>query len=275
MATISFSTKPQKRYYSYKSDGCIYKITSTKPTTKAEGGGMWYCYFNSTPYAKVDEKTYLLYQKVTVDGVDTYEATTSSSYYVGDPYCYYDGSKYVEYKVEDNGYYTSNGTTKYNCPNSAKELPKVVYGNTTYYFDTLISNGDTYKDNVFTAMNIDDGDSTTTTTYGSILLDDVKDSISLNAFNTCVAKLPEYLTGGDLTKEYTIDNIGYVLPANYLIVYGKLFVEKLNEYMKEYGDAVISKYSSTNITTKYKKATILSKVTDEAVGTLTTTPSES
>lgn len=261
--SLSFSTKPQKKYYSYTSDGCIYSISSSAPEKIEENGGVWYCYFKCTPYAKVGEKTYLLYIK----NEDTYEE--APSFYCGETYYYQESATvYQHYDLKTNGYYTKNGTTKYSCPQSALELAHVAYTYedgtvATYYFDTLIATGDKYVNGVFTAMKI-----TADTTYGTLLMDKVKDSISLNAFNTGVANLPEYLTGGDLTKQYSIDNatIEYVVPAKYFVVYGKLFVEKLNEFMKGYGDSMIAKYVDSATT----QLEIIDSVNDEGVGTLTT-----
>lgn len=280
MSTVSFSTRPQKKYYSYKNDGCIYSISLTEPTKKAEGGGVWYCYFKCTPYAKLDTgETYLLYRSTATSNV--YEPLSSSSYYISATsnsqgtqkvaYKYYLNGKYVDYDVANNGYYTKNGSTHYDCPVSAEELPQVSYEGVVYYFDTLISNGDSYKSGVFSPMNVDDGDLSTKTTYGSLLLDKVEDSITINAFTTGVANLPEYLTGTDLTKQYCINNstIVYTVPANYLCVYGKLFIEKLNEYMKGYGDAIIEKYASEGLK-PYKSATISCATTDAPKGTITT-----
>ena len=275
MGTISFSTRPQKKYYSYKQDGCIYKISSVAPTKTADGGGVFYCFFKCMPYAKItadnETNTYLLYKVFTKDGVTEYEATSSSSFYGGEKYAYYNGSTYKTYDVKTQGYYTQNGNTQYSCPQSAAELPQATYNGGTYYFDTLIGCGDVYGGNKFTPMDTD-GVEGTTTTYGQILLDKVEDSIAINAFNSCVAKLPEYLTGDDKEKAYTITSIGYTIPANYLIVYGELFMKKLNEYMKGYGDSMVGRYASATIETKYKSAAITAEVKNN-VATLTTTPS--
>jgi hypothetical protein len=268
MSSISFSTKPQKKYYSYTSDGCVYSISSSDPERIADKGGVWYCYFKYTPYAKIEEKTYLLYIK---NGKEYEEAP---SFYNGETYYYQESSTvYTEYDLKTKGYYTKNGATHYDCPQSAAELPRVQYKYedetvVTYYFDTLIATGDKYVNGVFSAMDVD-GKTGSNTTYGSILLDKVKDSISLNSFITGVANLPIYLTGTDKTKDYEFnitDTDVYTVPANYLTVYGKLFVEKLNEYMKEYGDAMIAKYiDSATATLK-----ITDNVTDDGVGTLIT-----
>lgn len=264
MSSISFSTRPQKKYYSYTSDGCIYSISSASPEKVADGGGVWYCYFKCTPYAKVEEKTYPLYIK---NGNDYEEAP---SFYCGETYYYQESTTvYQQYDLGTKGYYTKNGKTHYECPQSALELPHVTYEYedktvATYYFDTLIATGDKYTDGKFTPMDTIEGDGTTT--YGNLLLDKIKESISLNAFKTTVANLPEYLTGNDLTKEYSIETIEYAVPANYFVVYGKLFVEKLNAYMKEYGDAMIAKYvGSTDV-----QLEITDVVSDDGVGTLTT-----
>ena len=283
--SLSFSTKPQKKYYSYTSDGCIYSISSSAPEKIEENGGVWHCYFKCTPYVKVGEKTYLLYIK----NGDTYEE--APSFYCGETYYYQENtSVYQQYNLKTNGYYTKNGTTKYSCPQSALELPHVTYTYengtiATYYFDTLIGAGDKYTDGVsteisdlssrvsaavntngvFTALKI-----TTDTTYGTLLLDKVKNSISLNAFIYGVTNLPEYLRGNDLAKQYSIinDTIEYTVPAKYFMVYGKLFVEKLNEYMKGYGDSMIAKYADSATT----QLEITDNVSDAGVGTLTTSP---
>lgn len=278
MSTISFSTKPQKKYYAYKDDGCIYSISSTEPTArKAEGGGVFYCYFKCVPYGQKDDNVYLLYRK---NATDSYEAVSSTSFYNGEIYYINVNNVYESYDVVSNGYYTKNGATKYECPNSASNLPHIDYTDkegvkSTYYVDNLIGNGDVYGNDGFTPLNIDDGDVTTTTTYGSLLLDDVKESITINAFTSCVSQLPVYLTGDDLSKEYKAEgNVEYNVPADYLVVYGKLFIEKLNLYMKSYGDDIIEKYASAEIATTYKKAVITHEET-ENTGTLTTTSSTS
>lgn len=271
MSSISFSTKPQKKYYSYTSDGCIYSISSSDHKRIADyPGGAWYCYFKCTPYGKIEEKTYMLY---IMNGKEYEEAP---SFYNGETY-YYQESRtvYTEYDLKVKGYYTKNGATHYDCPQSAAELPRVQYKYedetvVTYYFDTLIATGDNYdiEHGVFSAMDVD-GKQDSKTTYGSILLDKVKGSISLNSFITGLANLPEYLTGTKKDKEYKIkftDTDVYTVPANYLTVYGKLFVEKLNEYMKEYGDSMIAKYVDSATTT----LKITDNVTDDGVGTLTT-----
>lgn len=269
MSSISFSTKPQKKYYSYTSDGCIYSISTSAPERIADyPGGVWYCYFKCTPYAKIGEKTYLLYIK---NGEEYEEAP---SFYNGEEYYYQTSTvNFEKWAIETEGYYTKNGATHYACPQSALELPHVVYtyqdkSVATYYFDTLIATGDRYDKGVFSAMDVD-GEEGSNTTYGSILLDKVKGSISLNSFITGVANLPEYLTGTKKDEVYEIkftDTDVYTVPANYLTVYGKLFVEKLNEYMKEYGDAMIAKYVDSATTT----LKITDNVTDDGVGTLTT-----
>lgn len=283
MSKLSFSTSPQKKYYSYKDDGCIFSINCTEPTKMAEGGGVWYCYFKCMPYAKTDDGDLFLIYKQTNTDATLYTALSSSSYYNGDDskYYYYDStnSKYVAYSISD-GYYDENGKTNYTWPNSSKELPRVVYEygdgtSATYYFDTLIGTGDTYLNSTFTPLNIDDGNSTTKTTYGSLLLTKVKDSIRINSFVSDVEKLPEYLTGSDISKGYSITDIGYYIVGNYLAVYGLLFVEKLNAYMKSYGDAIIDKYDSDDETRPYAKAkiSVTNRISDigRVEGTVATT----
>lgn len=263
MATISFSTKPQKRFYSYKSDGCIYNISSTEPTKIADKGGAWYCYFKCTPYAKVGDNYALLYRK---NADDEYEALTSSSFHINSTvkYYYIDSSEYKEYDITKNGYYTKSGTVNYTCPNDASELPKVAYSNEengeviTYYFDTLIGMGDSYNAKKFTPLDTNGDGTANNQTYGGLLLDKVKATVSINAFTSCIANLPEYL-------KKSISDISYSVSDTYFNVFGELFMEKLNEYMKGYGDVILKKYNSST-----SSATIASTFSNKK-GTLTIT----
>lgn len=163
--------------------------------------------------------------------------------------------------------------TVYNSLTAAnKNKCEVKRPPTKYYLDKLIKCGAKYNvsNNKFTPMDVKTGSGETT--YGDILLDLVEDNISVNAFDACVNTLPKYLTGTDLTKAYSVSSIGYTVPANYLIMFGPLFIEKLNEAMKEKGDAIVKKYMNNKIATRFKKVTIESSVAS-GVGTVTSTPS--
>ena len=273
MSSISFSTKPRKRYYSYLSDGHIYSITAEKPSEKATGGNYWCCYFECTPYHKDDDgKTYLLYESV--GGV--YIPTTSTSYYKGNSYVYFTDSNHTTPIPHSGVYYSKNGKTSYAMPQDATKLPQTTYptGGIVYYFDKLIANGDSYDttNKKFTPKNVNATGAATS--YGSIILDMIKSSISLNGFTTAVKAIPEYLTGPTPGAVFTISSISYSLPANYLVVYGGLFMEKLVAAMKELGESYVKKYSSDTITTTYQNVTIATTVAASGapVGTVTSTP---
>lgn len=312
MSKISFSTKPRKVFYSYLSDGHIYEITSKKPELVADGGGYWSCYFECEPYHKdTDGKTYLLYEETDTKLV----ATNSGSFNSGKTYKWIKGGVTYEH-TPSTQYFTRNGKYGFNMPESAAELPQILYSEyvveksftnnsgdtavtyvvgqlidgtvynslttenknkckvktTKYYLDKLIKCGAKYNvsNKKFTPMDVKTGGGETT--YGDILLELVKDNISINAFDACVNTLPKYLTGIDFTKAYSVSSIGYTVPANYLIMFGPLFIEKLNEAMKERGDDIVKKYMNNQITTQFKKVTIGSSVVS-GVGTVTSTPS--
>lgn len=272
MAQITFSKNPLKKYYSYLRDGHIYKITNQKPTTIADEGSWWCCYFECEPYHLSDDgkKTFLLYETVVdEEGTVKYIPAKYGSFNKGNVYSYTeDGKEFVEHSGE---YYSKNGKFVYDMPDSASDLPQVTYDGQTYYFDKLINCGDSYKSNKFVPMDVD-GQSSTSTTYGSLLMDMVKNNISINAFTSGVKSIPEYLTGPDLTVEYKIEDIEYTMSANYFVVYGKLFIEKLNEEMVELGTSLSEKYKSDDLE-PYNALTIESDVSDSPVGTITVTPS--
>lgn len=294
MGKISFSTKPRMAYYSYVSDGHIYNITSKKTEITADGGGCWCCYFECEPYHKYTvnvtkkdgsvesvTKTAILYEKIG----NSYFVTDSSSFNVGNEYYYYaedaNGVISTSPTQHTGNYFSRNAKYEYAMPQSAAELPQISYTYTSvtpnvtevYYLDKLIKNGAKYdaSNKKFTPMDIKEGEEVTT--YGDILLELVKDSISINAFDAGVNDLPEYLTGADLTEAYSVSSIGYTVPANYLIMFGTLFIEKLNEAMKEKGDAIVQKYMNKPISTNLKKVTITTAVADSGAGTVTSTPS--
>lgn len=244
MATISFSTKPQKKYYTYKEDGCIIEISSSKPTTKPLNGGVWYCYFECIPYHydKTDDTYYRLYEneECTIE-------VTKSSYNKGETY-YHKGSEKTHSQSTE--YYSANGLYSYAMPNSASELPQVTYYENpnddtsliTRYFDTLIVDGDVYKDNKFTAIKfikLDDKETKTTeSSYGERLLEMINNSVSIDCFTKNVDAIPDYLKSD-------IDSIGYSLPLDYFAVYGTLFlnllinpiVDTIQTYIDKYADA--------------------------------------
>lgn len=276
MAKLSFPTKPQKVFYSYLSDGHIYEITSKKPELVADGGGYWGCYFECEPYHKdTDGKTYLLYEVIGTGANTKYIATSNASFNSGKTYKWTKDGVTFNTHTATTQYFTRNGKVGYNMPKSAAELPQITYPSTngeTYYLDKLIKSGAKYDatNNKFVPMDVKVGEGATT--YGDILLELVKDSISINAFDAGVNDLPEYLTGADITKAYSVSSIGYTVPANYLIMFGTLFIEKLNEAMKEKGDTIVKKYMNNEIATQFKKVTIVSSVAS-GVGTVTSTPS--
>lgn len=239
MATISFSTKPQKKYYTYKKDGCIIEISSSKPATKPLNGGVWYCYFECIPYHYdiTDKKYYQLYE----DEECTIEVT-KSSYNKGETY-YHKGSDKTH--AQSDKYYSANELYSYAMPNLASELPQVTYNETetevTRYFDTLIIDGDVYKDNKFTAIKFVDVDSTETkateSSYGERLLEMVNNSVSIDCFTKNVDAIPDYLKSN-------IDTIGYSIAYNYFLVYGELFLNLLTNVMVDLAETYKDKYLS-------------------------------
>lgn len=246
MATISFSQRPQKNFYSYTGDGHIYSISASEPSEIKDEGGVWYCYFKCTPYHKIEGVTYPIFTKYTLDSKDYYTQVTSNIFYRTDVTYYYYNDKDKGYStVELKKYYTSSGAKEYVVPNGANELPQVTDDNgNTYYFDTLISGGDIYKGGVFTATKSTSSDGSTTTTYGEILMKKVQNSVSINCFTSNVEQIPNYL------KE-SIESISYNVPDKYFDLYGQLFVEKLVKYMKNDGDEIIQKYGDgLSITTE-------------------------
>lgn len=245
MATISFSRRPQKNFYSYTSDGHIYNISASEPSEIKDEGGVWYCYFKCTPYYKIGDVTYPIFTQYTLDSKEYYTQVTSNNFYGKSiKYYYYKDKEYLDVSLEE--YYTSSGLKAYSLPSDAEELPQVTDesdGN-TYYFDTLISSGDKYVDGKFTATISKSTDGSETTTYGDILMKKVQNSISINCFTSNVEQIPNYL-------KKSIKSITYVVPNEYFDLYGQLFIEKLVKYMKEYGDDVIQKYGDgLTITTK-------------------------
>lgn len=276
MAKISFPTKPQKVFYSYLPDGHIYDITTTKPSVVADDGGYWSCYFECTPYHKdTDGSTYLIYE-VIVSGADTkYVAVSSDSYMTSDKTYKWtkDGKTYTTHS-KTTKYYSRNGLNEYSMPKNAAELPQISYQGSTYYIDSLIKRGAKYDatNKKFIPMDVKKGAGQTT--FGDVLLDLIKSNVIITNFDGCVNAIPEYLTGPDLTAEYSVESIGYSVPANYFIMFGVLFVDKLNEAMKEKGDSIVKTYMAKPIETQYKKVTIETSVAASGipVGTITSTP---
>lgn len=269
MATISFSTKPQKKYYTYKDDGCIIEISSSKPTTKPSKGGVWYCYFECIPYHRVYDKTtqqYSYYQLY--EDKDCTIEVTKSSYNKGETYYYSKGSEHAQ----NDPYYCANGLYSYAMPNLASELPQVTYNETegddstavTRYFDTLIVDGDVYKDNKFTAIKFVDVDSTKTTatesSYGERLLEMVNNSVSIDCFTKNVDAIPDYLKSD-------IESIGYSLTLDYFAVYGTLFLNLLINPIVDTIQTYIDKYADA--TTYYSNIAFTHSVTTESLAEAT------
>ncbi len=159
-------------------------------------------------------------------------------------------------------------------PKSAAELPQISYQGSTYYIDSLIKRGAKYdaSNKKFTPMDVKDGEGLTT--FGDVLLDLIKSNVIITNFDGCVNAIPEYLTGPDLTAAYSVTSIGYTVPANYFIMFGPLFVDKLNEAMKEKGASIVKTYMAKPIETQYKKVKIETSVAASGtpVGTITSTP---
>lgn len=234
MGLITFSKKPQKKYYSYLSDGHIYNITSVAPQTISDGGGYYGCYFECVPYCKdTNDNMHQLFERVD----DRYIATTLMSYNSGNPYYYQADKTNVNSwtRFDDALYYTKSGNKSYHMPNSSRDLPQIVdTDGMIYYLDVLIKNGDTYTVNTkFTPMD-DDGKAETSVTYGDLVLDIVKNQISIHNFVSNVnSNIPDYLK-----KNWS--TIDYVAPD--FSLYGELFIEKLNEAMTIEGKAITKQY---------------------------------
>lgn len=266
MATISFKTRPQKRFYSYNEKGTIYCISSTVPEIMAENGGVWNCYFQCEPYhmiaatEKNAAKYYQLYEKV---GTNRYTAVTSTAFNVGREYYYFvNTSNYIDataIKHTDDVYYSKNGSYSYSMPSDASELPQVSYVSnstaTVYYFDTLIGAGDEYENGTFKAMNRIPTLGTKES-YGSLLADKVKDVISIYNFTSTVESIPDYLKKDNNDIDYTVPDLS---------LYGKVFLEKLNEEMVQTGESILAKYDDN-----VYKVTISQEVKD-TVGTIEST----
>lgn len=160
-------------------------------------------------------------------------------------------------------YWDKDGIIQYNFPNSASQLPQVVYGGETYYFDTLIKNGDKYCENVFTPMDTIQGKGEST--YGQYLLDAIKTTITISNFESLVKSVPNYLKGDDISKPYTIESINYSVPANYFAIYGELYVEKLSEYMVLQGNEMVKKSLTSSSKTIYKKIEFNEAISTEGI----------
>lgn len=246
---LSFSTRPQNRFYSYLGDGHIYSITSTEPDVIADGGGYYNCYFQVAPYHKEGDNYYPLYERTTDSTNPT--VVTAKSFNIGNTYCYsLDGKDYIDINItEDTKYYSKNGKYEYKMPNDASDLPYVDYkaeNSTTtyrYYMDTLITTGATYNSSQFLPLDTAEGD--TETTFGDLLNEKIVDSISASCFESNVSSLPAYITDSANAKFSSADFNGYKVPD--LKVGGELFLQILTAVMKEAGDAILSKYS-TNLT---------------------------
>lgn len=266
MARISFSERPKRVYYSYLSDGHIYRIDSKRPDVKPDGGGFWSCYFECEPYYKDnDRKTYILYKNCGTEEAPVFKALGYSSFNDGSKYYYTkNGVEFTEYSGAV--YYSRNGKMSYAMPNSSAELPQVLYNASddksyTVYFDKLIECGATYDKTSKKFIPIDVTGDAKSTTYGSILMDMVKNSVSINAFDRCVAEIPEYLKGGDISKSYKIESIEYSIPAGYFLMFGELFVEKLNSAMIDKGNAIVGKYVGKEYGSAYQNVAFSSTVT--------------
>ena len=276
MAKIKFPTKPDKVFYTYLSDGHIYDITTTKPSVIADGGGYWSCYFECTPYHKdTDGQTYLLYEVIGSDADAKYVAVSSDSYVTTEKTYKWtkDGKNYTTH-AKNMKYYSRDGKNGYDMPKSAAELPQISYQGTTYYIDSLIKCGATYdaSNKKFTPIDVKNGEGQTT--FGDIILDLIKSNIIITNFDGCVNAIPKYLTGPDLTTEYSVSSIGYTVPANYFVMFGSLFVDKLNEAMKEKGESIVKSYIGKPVSTQYKNITFETSVAASGlpVGTITVTP---
>ena len=267
MSQISFSTKPQKKYYSYNESGSIYNITSLKPTEIGDGGGIWYCYFEVNPYHKVDDKVYPLCIKETVDDKTEYIKVTTNTFNNGQDYYYSVDDK--SYKKHTGKYFDKTGKNEYNMPNTATELPQIPYDEKVYYLDTLIKTGGTYVSGKFMPLDTDGKDSKTT--FGDVLLKMVDDNVKLDQFKGGVKNLPEYLTGATVGDEYKVESIGYIVPKNYFVIYGGLFMKKLTAQLKSNAEVIINKYAKTEITTEFVKAEVETEV-KEGAGIVTITP---
>lgn len=254
MATITFLTKPKKVYYSYKSDGCIYNITTSKPeaSSVADGGGVWCCYFDIDPYHQVGGKYYPLYEQ---NGTDNYVLVKTTSYNNGGKYYYTTDGKTFNQITSISTYYSRDGKTSLPFPKSAAELPQTSYTkdevSVTYYFDTLITNGGTYNATLTEGDKqhfapLDNNGTTSTTTFGELIYNMVVNAININTFTKDVNAIPPYLKGTSLETEYKINSIDYTMPAYYLDLYGKIFVDKLLQAMKDTGDKILANYKSTN-----------------------------
>lgn len=262
-----FVSTPQNRFYSYVSDGHIYSITTEEPDAIADGGGYWNCYFVTNPYYKMENKKL---SKVYYKSNNNYIELTRNDYYTsGNQYYFFNCD---EYKPITNftEYYNASGSKKYNCPNSASELPQVTYTydagtvkarTVTYYFDTLIKNGDSYIVNSKNFKPMDTTVGSGETTYGDILLDIVKDNIHISNFENTVNEIPEFLKGKDISQEYKIASINYVVPANYLIVFGALFIEKLENEMVACGNKIITNYIDSENLTLYTNINLKKDIT--------------
>lgn len=264
---LSFSTRPQNRFYSYLIDGHIYSISSTEPDVIADGGGYYNCYFQVTPYYKVGDEYYPLYEQTTdANDKKVYTLVTANSFNRGNTYCYpVDNNTYTSITItEDTKYYSKNGKYEYKMPNDASDLPYVDYkaedSTTTYrhYMDTLITTGATYNGSQFMPLDTTTGDAKTT--FGDLLNEKIVDSISASCFVSNVSSLPAYITDSTHATFSKTDFSNYTVPD--LKVGGELFLQKLTAVMKEAGDAILSKYTTnltitTEVTTN--KSTIITK----------------
>lgn len=253
---ISFSKTPRKAYYLYTKN-VIYKITTTPPTQDmlsvdgqtTSSRGVWSCYFRTTPYYKhTDGKLSPMYTRTTkklADGTDqpVYTQVTLATPYLKQKLFYSyttsaEGSQTTQYAEIQNPskYYDATGTDEYEMPNDHKLLPSQVVDNTYYYFDTLISEGDsiiTGTDTNFEAMDKIDG-VTKITSYAERISKKVLSEISLANYATTVANVPEYVKA-------------YAFSSQSLEPFGPIYMKKLIESLAAQAQTQISK-TQTSLT---------------------------
>lgn len=235
MGKISFSTRPNDVYYTYASDGHIYCISNSKLSEVAESDKSWNCYFECDAYHKVEDKYYRLYIDL---GNNKHESLSATTYYkTGMAFSYYDGKDYKTVTLSK--YYNSVGD-EFLMPNDALELPHAEEtdkdGNTTYYFfDTLITCGDTYASKKFSRKEVKKEGKTLT--YSDKLLELVKDAVSTSSWKNSVdSNVPSYLQ-----KEIKTGGLTYTAPDFKL--FGNLFIEKLLDEMSLYGNTIVKSNS--------------------------------
>lgn len=277
MSKINFTNKPQRKYYSYLSDGHIFDITSTKPAQMADGGNYWFCYFETQPYYRIGGtantaySVYPIYLK-TGDTDDSYKRVTANDFYDGKAgtdgnYYYKTESAYTRISPSSSTTYCNlSGTVVYPWPNSVTELPQVVHNEENIYFDTLIKKGDSYGNSKFTPMDVTAGSGTTT--YGNILEAKVKDSININKFAASASALPRYL----MTP---ITSIGYTLTAQDFWLFGKVFIDILGNKLKKEADDIVFANKDIKNMLSFKNVEVTSTVTGTTTapsGTITIVP---